>query len=109
MGRELGLRDFTAEGVGSVPSQGAKILQAMRYGQKDKKHVSVCNRLGLFFCLFNCSIFIMLLLLLSHFSRVRLCATPETAAYQASLSLGFSKQEHCSGLPFPSPMQQSEK
>ena len=38
----------------------------------------------------------MLLLLLSHFSHVRLCATPETAAYQASLSLGFSRQEHWS-------------
>ena len=47
--------------------------------------------------------------MLSHFSRVRLCATPYTAAHQASLSLGFSRQEHWSGLPFPSPMQQSEK
>ena len=44
-----------------------------------------------------------LLLLLSHFSCVRLCATPQTAAYQASPSLGFSRQEHWSGLPFPSP------
>ena len=43
------------------------------------------------------------LLLLSHFSRVRLCATPETAAHQAPVSLGFSRQEHRSGLPFPSP------
>ena len=49
------------------------------------------------------------LLLLSHFSRVRLCATPETAAHQAHLSLGFSRQEHWSGLPFPSPMHESEK
>ena len=45
-----------------------------------------------------------LLLLLSRFSRVRLCATPQTAAHQASPSLGFSRQEHWSGLPFPSPM-----
>ena len=30
----------------------------------------------------------LLLLLLSHFSRVRLCATPQTAAHQAPLSLG---------------------
>ena len=37
----------------------------------------------------------LLLLLLSRFSRVRLCATPETASYQAPLSLGFSRQEHC--------------
>ena len=36
----------------------------------------------------------MWLLLLSHFSRVRLCATPETAAHQAPPSLGFSRQEH---------------
>ena len=40
------------------------------------------------------------LLLLSHFSRVQLYATP---------SLGFSRQEHWSGLPFPSPMHKSEK
>ena len=45
----------------------------------------------------------LLLLLLSRFSRVRLCATPETAAHQAPPSLGFSRQEHWSGLPFPSP------
>ena len=50
-----------------------------------------------------------LLLLLSRFSRVRLCATPQTAAHQAPPSLGFSRQEHWSGLPFPSPMQESEK
>ena len=51
---------------------------------------------------------LLLLLLLSRFSRVRLCATPEMAAHQAPLSLGFSKQEYWSGLPFPSPMQESE-
>ena len=51
----------------------------------------------------------MLLLLLSRFSRVRLCATPWTAAHQALLSLGFSWQELWSGLPFPSPMHESEK
>ena len=50
-----------------------------------------------------------LLLLLSRFSRVRLCVTPETAAHQAPPSLGFSRQEHWSGLPFPSPMHESEK
>ena len=43
---------------------------------------------------------VLLLLLLSLFSRVRLCATPETAAHQASPSLGFSRQEHWNGLPF---------
>ena len=52
---------------------------------------------------------LLLLLLLSHFSCVQLCATPETAAQQAPQSLGFSRQEHWSGLPFPSPKQESEK
>ena len=51
---------------------------------------------------------LLLLLLLSHFSRVRLCATPETAAHQTPPSLEFSTQEHWSGLPFPSPMHESE-
>ena len=49
------------------------------------------------------------MLLLSHFSHVRLCATPETATHQAPPSLGFSRQEHWSGLPFPSPTHESEK
>ena len=40
-----------------------------------------------------------MLLLLSRFSRVRLCVTPQTAAHQAPPSLGFSRQEHWSGLP----------
>ena len=36
-------------------------------------------------------------------SRVRLFATPWTVAHQAPPSMGFSRQEYCSGLPFPSP------
>ena len=36
------------------------------------------------------------------FSRVRLFATPWTVAYQAPPSMGFSRQEYWSGLPFPS-------
>ena len=55
---------------------------------------------------FTCSM--RLLLLLSRFSRVQLCATPKTAAHQAPPSLRFSRQEHWGGLPFPSPMQESE-
>ena len=39
---------------------------------------------------------LLLLLLLSRFSRVRLCATPWMAAHQAPPSLGFSRQEHWS-------------
>ena len=48
-------------------------------------------------------------LLLSCFSRVRFCVTPEMAAHQAPPSLGFSRQEHWSGLPFPSPVHKSGK
>ena len=36
-------------------------------------------------------------------SRVRVCATPWTAAYQALPSMGFSGQEYWSGVPLPSP------
>ena len=36
-------------------------------------------------------------------SPVRLFATPWTVAYQAPLSMGFSRQEYWSELPFPSP------
>ena len=51
----------------------------------------------------------LLLLLLSRFSRVRLCATPYTASHQSLPSLGLSRQEHWSGLPFPSPLLEREK
>ena len=37
-------------------------------------------------------------------SRIRLLATPWTAAYQAPPSVGFSRQEYWSGVPLPSPV-----
>ena len=46
---------------------------------------------------------LLLLLLLSQ-----ICVTPERTAHQAPLSLGFSRQEHWSVLPFPSPVHGSE-
>ena len=36
-------------------------------------------------------------------SCIQLCVTPWTVAHQAPLSMGFSRQEYWSGLPFPSP------
>ena len=42
-------------------------------------------------------------LVLSRFSYVQLFVTPWTVARQAPLSVGFSREEHWSGLPFPSP------
>ena len=44
---------------------------------------------------------LLLLLLLSCFSCVQLLVTPWTAAYQAPLSMGFSRQEYWSGVPLP--------
>ena len=41
--------------------------------------------------------------MLSCFNRVRLFAILRTGALQALLSMGFSRQEYWSGLPFPSP------
>ena len=41
--------------------------------------------------------------MLSLFSHIQLFATPWTLACQAPLSLGFSRQEYWSGLPFPTP------
>ena len=64
------------------------------------KHILEINQINPFTDIQFTNIFFHSLLLLSHFSRVRLCATP---------SLGFSRQEHWSGLPFPSPMHKSEK
>ena len=46
--------------------------------------------------------------MLSHFSHVWLYVTPEMAAHQAPPPLGFSRQQHWSGLPFLSPMHESE-
>ena len=41
--------------------------------------------------------------MLSHFSHVQLFVTPWTVACQTPLSMGFSRQEYWSGLPFPAP------
>ena len=70
---------------------------------------SICKRaLWLLSWVLPLRTLLLLLLLLSHFSHVRLCATPKMAAHQAPSSLGFSSQEHWSGLPFPSPIHESE-
>ena len=41
--------------------------------------------------------------MLSYFSCIQLCATLQTAASQAPPSMGFSRQEYWSGLPYPPP------
>ena len=57
-------------------------------------------------CIYNACVRVCML---SHFSHVQLCVALWTVAHQAPLSMGFSRQEHWSGLPFPSPMHESEK
>ena len=51
----------------------------------------------------NMILYRLLLLVLSRFSRVRPSATPWTAAHQALLPMGLSRQEYWSGVPLPSP------
>ena len=63
-------------------------------------------RCGLRKHFYQLKISLLLLLLLSRFSRVRLCATPQMAAHQAPPSMGFSRQEYWSGVPLPSPKNQ---
>ena len=65
----------------------------------------------------NCWVTIIILSTLSHKRQytaklLQSCPTlcdPIDGSPQAPLSLGFSRQEYWSGLPFPSPMHESEK
>ena len=46
---------------------------------------------------------VLVFTVLSRFGRAQLFATPWTVAHQAPLSVGFSRQEYWSGLPYPPP------
>ena len=54
-------------------------------------------------CHRNSTFWVLLCMLLNCFSHVQLFATPWTVAFQAPLSLGFSRQEYWSGLSCPPP------
>ena len=86
------------EQIGETQSQEAQNPQLQLWQNPGKSVNPDCQQANLY-----------ILLLLSHFRRVWLCVTPQTAAHQAPPSLGFSRQEHWSGLPFPSPVHESEK
>ena len=60
---------------------------------------------GIFFSIFHVTVFSVYV---KSLSRVRLFATPCTAAYHTPPSMGFSKQEYWRGLPFPSPDDPSD-
>ena len=88
------------------------LLKPVIFGQGEKRLLLAKKNYYLlinFKLLFLFELHVLLLLLLSRFSHVQLCATPQTAAHQAPPSLGFSRQEYWSGLPFPSPGHESEK
>ena len=100
--RSLGQEDPPGEGKWQptpvlLPgeSQGGRSL--VGYSPWGGKESDTTERLSfpflfLFMCIFAC--------ILSLFSRVRLFATPWTVAHQAPLSMGFSRQEYWSGLPY---------
>ena len=95
----LGISELNWTGMGEFNSDDHYIYYC---GQKSLRRNTVA-------IMVNKRVRNAVLLLLSRFSHVRLCATPETAAHQAPPSLGFSRQEYWSELPFPSPMHESEK
>ena len=106
----LGLRDAltTCSWEMNLPCQGLTLIQAaLGVGGPDIFAKWKASLRSAFRCHIISNNNLLLLLLLSHFSRARPCATP-TAAHQALPSLGFSRQEHWSGLPFPSPVHESE-
>ena len=104
VGRTWGPKDLVSQ---KVHSGSVQILESGGMYKRNPKDVG--NMLSVFLIYLVYLPFLLLLLLLSHFSHIRLCATSKTAAHQAPPSLRFSRQEHWSGLPFPSPMHESEK
>ena len=89
-----GLISFRVDWLNLLAVQGT--LKSLLQHHSSKASILLCSA----FFIVNS----LLLLLLSHFSHVRLYA-----AHQAPPSLGFSRQEYWSGLPFPSPMHENEK
>ena len=84
-----------------LPGESHGQRSLVGYSPRGRKESDKTERLTLL--LF---IYMRLLVLLSRFSRAR--PRRRQPAHQAPPSLGFSRQEHWSGLPFPSPMNESE-
>ena len=72
------------------------LLPTPESGQLSRTMTQVCSPFFMKWPSNQNAIRMLLLLLLSRFSHVQLCATTETAAHQAPLSLGFSRQEYWS-------------
>ena len=61
------------------------------------------GKICIYIYVYTCMYAYMLLLLFSHEVVSNFSVTPWTVVHQAPLSMGFSRQEYWSGLPFPSP------
>ena len=105
-------RGVQAPGQGRSPPRTNPLLPALSLssgspgpGCPEPRFLSTPKRLEILHVLNNTTVVVSGggVSVLSHFSRVRLFATPWTAAYQAPLSMGFSRQQHWSGLPCPPP------
>ena len=94
-----GLISFRMDWLDLLAIQGT--LKSLLQHHSSKASILRCSG---FFTVQLSHPYMLLLLLLSHFSRVRLFATPWTAAHQAPPSMGFSRQEYWSGMPSPSPL-----
>ena len=74
---------------------------------RDQAHISWIGRQTLYHWATNKALLIRVKVKLKSLSPVRLFATPQTAAYQAPPSMGFSRHEYWSGVPSPSPSHKS--
>ena len=86
--------DGRKSGLKSPMSLGSCISQSLNHSTDGKENQKSLEKLQLLH---------LPLSEVKSLSHVRLFATPWTVAYQASPSIGFSRQGHWSGLPFPSP------
>ena len=78
-------------------------LLMIRSLNSDTSEMIIFSYAFLFYLFPVCSLFFLLLLELNGFNHDRLLVTLWTVAHQAPLSMGFSRQEHWSGLSFPPP------
>ena len=106
--QEMGIPDHLTSLLRNLYT-GQEATVTTGHGTRDWFQIrkGVCQGCILSPCLFN--LYAEWKWMCKSLSRLWLFATPQMAAHQAPPSLGFSRQEHGSGLPFPSPMHESEK
>ena len=85
------------------PHQGPVFLHPKAQGSQSVSFPSNHLQVVIAHCSFRTKLGWQCACVLSHFSCVQLFVTPGTVACQAPLSMGFSRQEYWSRLPFPPP------